>query len=175
MIADCTPKRDNLREGVSLFEFLRMTDIKSMSYGQFTNRSELIGYLSRARNVRNYDYFHIAGHGAEKIALEMPRGFILADEFPPLCFENKVVSFSACGLSNKIFMDTFFEVTGARAVVAAQNDVEFADAAIFHFLFYYLILHHGYTPIGAFDRTVDALCSPSRKGRVKGGWTYWLP
>ncbi len=71
-------------------------------------------------------------------------------------------------MSRMDFVSEFMETTGASRVIAPVYDVEFIDAAVWFINFYYLVLHHSFTPKGAFDRTDMNL-----SGKVKGGFQFW--
>jgi hypothetical protein len=173
-IMECIPRSDEYEEGEVLFRFLEMTDPKDIAIKEFTSRTAFINYLRRTRSLEGFNFVHISGHGApDWPALEMPHGYVRPEDFPDSCFEKKFVTFSACGLSRDAFISPFMEETGARAVVAPRKDVRFDDAAIWYLTYYYLMLHHRFTPSKAFDRVNDMLCYGPRRGRVKGGFEYW--
>ena len=173
-ILECTPKHE-YREGEVLFNFLNMTEPNALFIRDFTNKSKLLSYIRRKRNLAGFDLIHLSGHGVSKFVFELPRGFVSPDEFPDSCFEGMIVTISACGLSSKEFMNPFIERTKARGAIAPQNNVEFADAAIFYSYFYYLVMHHRFSPARALDTAKRLLCDMSGEGRVRGGWFYWIP
>ena len=176
LILECIPKSDEYEEGEVLHRFLSMTDAKDIGLRKITTKKEFLGYLRRPRNLDGFNFVHLSGHGEMKEgAFELPRGIVYPDEFPNNCFEGKRVTLSACGLSRDDFMTPFLDVTGARAAIAPRKDLRFDDASIWFMTFYYLMLHHRFTPAGAFDRANDMLCYGPRRGRVKGGFEYWYP
>jgi len=173
-ILECTPKCDH-REGEVLFNFLDMTEPDTLFIRDFTTKNEFLGYLRRKKNLDGCDVIHLSGHGDSYTnTFDLPQGRVLPDEFPKGCFEGKIVTLSACALARKQFMDPFIAVTKADYVIGPMYDVEFADAAIWYLNYYYLILHHNFTPVGALDRTNRMLCGSSQRGRVKGGWVQWV-
>jgi len=173
-IMECIPKSDEYEEGEVLFKFLEMTDPKDIAVKEFTTKTEFLGYLRRKRNLEKFNFIHLSGHGdIKRRAFEMPFGWIGPEEFPDSCFEGKRVALSACGLSRREFIDPFIETTGAKAVIAPRKDVRFDDAAIWYLTYYYLMLHHRFTSMGAFDRVNDTLCYGPRRGRVKGAFEHW--
>mgnify|MGYP001049738793 FL=1 len=173
-ILECIPKSDLYKEGEVLFNFLEMTDPKDIAIKDFSTKTAFLGYLRRRRNLEGYDFIHLSGHGDPRhCAFELPFGYVRPDEFPRSCFEGKRLALSACGLSRKDFVEPFMETTGARSVVAPRKDVRFDDAAIWYLTYYYLMLHHRFTPTGAFDRVNGTLCKGLRRGRVKGGFEFW--
>ncbi|MCU0859977.1 MAG: hypothetical protein MUE55_05280 [Thermoplasmata archaeon] len=173
-IMECIPKSDEYREGDVLFKFLEMTDPKDIAVKDFSTKSEFLGHLRRKRNLDGFNFIHLSGHGDPKrCAFELPLGLVAPDEFPPKCFEGRRVALSACGLSRREFIEPFMEATGAKAVIAPRKDVRFDDAAIWYLNYYYLMLHHRFTSMGAFDRVNDTLCYGPRRGRVKGAFEHW--
>jgi len=173
-IMECIPRSDEYEEGEVLFKFLEMTDPKDIAIKEFTSKTAFVNYLRRKRNLEGFNFFHLSGHGdPDGPALEMPQGSVHPEDFPESCFEKKFVTFSACGLSRDDFISAFMEVTGAKAVIAPRKDVKFDDAAIWYLTYYYLMLHHRFSPMKAFDRVNNMLCYGPRRGRVKGGFEYW--
>jgi hypothetical protein len=173
-IMECIPRSDEYEEGEVLFRFLEMTDPKDIAIKEFMSKTAFINYLHRKRNLEGFNFVHISGHGdSDRPALEMPYGYVHPEDFPDSCFEKKFVTFSACGLSREDFISPFMEATGARAVIAPRKNVQFDDAAIWYLTYYYLMLHHRFTPAKAFDRVNDILCYGPRRGRVRGGFEYW--
>jgi len=177
-ILECVPKNQAVKEGEVIFNFLEMTitGIGDVTMKDFVAKSELLRYLGRRRNLEGFDFVHLSGHGDmddDGVVFDLPNGQVHADEFPSGCFEGKSVTFSACALSRRDFMDSFLDTTSANAAVAPQNEVEFIDAAIWYLRFYYLVLHRGFTALGAYKRTMEELCDGPPKGRVKGGFDYW--
>ncbi len=173
-IMECIPRVDEYEEGEVLYRFLEMTDPKDIAMKGFSSKKQFTNYLRRSRNTEGFNFIHLSGHGdADRPALEMPYGYVGPEDFPDSCFEKKYVTFSACGLSRDDFVSPFMEVTGARAVIAPRKNVQFDDAAIWYLTYYYLMLHHRFSPVRAFDRVNDMLCFGPRRGRVKGGFEYW--
>lgn len=173
-ILECIPKSDVYKEGEVLFGFLEMTDPKDIAIKGFATKTAFLGYLRRRRNLEGYNFIHLSGHGDPRhCAFELPFGYVRPEEFPSSCFEGKRLALSACGLSRRDFIEPFMERTGAKSVVAPRKDVRFDDASIWYLTYYYLMLHHRFTPGGAFDRVNDTLCYGPRRGRVKGGFEYW--
>ena len=173
-ILECIPKSDEREEGEVLFRFLEMTDPKDIAIKEFTAKKEFLGYLRRKRSLQGFDFVHLSGHGApDRCAFELPFGYVGPEEFPRSCFEGKRVALSACGMSRREFVEPFMETTGAKAVIAPRKDVQFDDATIWYLNYYYLMLHHRFTSVGAFDRVNDMLCFGPRRGRVKGGFEHW--
>ena len=173
-IIECIPRSDEFEEGEVLYRFLEMTDPKEIAKKEFTSKTAFINYIRRNRNLEGFNFVHLSGHGdSERPALPMPHGYVRPEDFPDSCFEKKFVTFSACGLSRDDFISPFMEITGAKAVIAPRKDVRFDDAAIWYLTYYYLVLHHRFTPVKAFDRVNDMLCYGPRRGRVKGGFEYW--
>lgn len=173
-IMECIPKSDEYEEGEILFKFLEMTDPKCIAVKEFTAKNEFLRYLRRKRNLEGFNFVHLSGHGdTRRGAFELPFGWASPEEFPESCFEGKRVALSACGLSKRDFVEPFMDRTGAKAVIAPRKDVRFDDAAIWYLTYYYLMLHHRFTSLGAFERVNDMLCYGPRRGRVKGSFEHW--
>lgn len=173
-ILECIPKSDMYKEGEVLFGFLEMTDPKDIAIKEFTTKTGFLNYLRRKRNLEGFNFIHLSGHGApDRCAFELPFGYVGPEEFPDSCFERKRVALSACGMSRRDFIEPFMETTGAKSVIAPRKDVQFDDAAIWYLSYYYLMLHHRFTSMGAFDRVNETLCYGPRRGRVKGGFEHW--
>ncbi len=176
LILECIPKSESYEEGEVLFRFLNMTDPKDIALRNITAKREFLNYLRRPRNLEGFTFIHLSGHGDPKNdSFELPMGTVDADEFPDSCFEGKRVTISACGMSREDFMTPFLNVTGAKAAIAPKKDVRFDDASIWFLTFYYLMLHHRFTAMSAFDRANAMLCYGPRRGRVKGGFEFWYP
>jgi len=177
-IFECMPKSDRCNEGELLFNLLGMTvDVKhrgEVALKDLGSKTEFLRYMARKSIARRFDFIHLSGHGdPDGCAFRLPLGKVHPEEFPESCFQGRTVTFASCGLSRNGFMDEFMERTGAKAVIAPLNNVHFDDSAIWYAYFYYLVLHHGFTSWGAWDRTCRFLCDAPEKGRVKGGFQYW--
>jgi hypothetical protein len=175
-IIECMPISHNYEEGEVLFRFLKMTDPKDIAMKNITTKTEFLTYLRRKRSLDGFNFIHLSGHGDPKqCVFELPLGYVHPEEFPDSCFKGKTVTLSSCGLSRSDFMDPFMDITAAKAAIAPSKDVRFDDSAFWYLAFYYLMLHHRFTPVGAFDRVNEMLCYGPRRGRVKGGFEYWHP
>jgi hypothetical protein len=178
-IIECMPKSDGCKEGELLFNLLGMTiDVRSRGEvalkDDLVSKPEFLKYVARKSIARRFDFIHLSGHGdPDGCRFEVPRGKVRPEEFPEDCFKGRTVTFASCGLSRNGFMQGFLNRTGAEAAIAPLNDVDFDDSAIWYSYFYYLVLHHGFTPWEAFERTRRFLCDSPRNGRVKGGFQYW--
>lgn len=170
VMLECIPKGQEQDESEVLFQFLRMTlDGGDATKIDVAGKSDLLEVLAKDDDVASATYIHISAHGdGDEPALHLPRGKLGPSAFPEGCFKGKVVSLSACSLGRKAFMDEFIEQTGAKAVVAPTHDVLFPEAAIFFVNFYFLLLHDGMTPNGAFERVKRTMGT-----KVKGGFGYW--
>jgi len=177
LVIECVPRED-LYLGELLSKFLKETDVKELAYGVITNKSDLIEVLGTREFMRGYGHVHIVTHGTdgtEEPAIIMSRGIVYPEDFPVACFKGIFVTWAACGLSRKSFMEPFTQQTRPAGVIAPLKDVEFADAALFFLSYYYLVFRHHMTPFGAFDRVKNMLCYGPKKGRVKGDWIFWTP
>ena len=169
LIIECIPKCERLDESVVLSNFLGMTQPEKVNTKRIAGKTQFLNYLKRKADLNEFGYVHLSGHGdPENDRFDLASGYISPEEFPEQCFDGKVVTFSACGMSRSGFVDPFMNWTGAKHVIAPARDVAFVDAAVWYINFYYLVLHHGFTPRNAFDRTDDIL-----RGKAKGGFQYW--
>jgi len=129
----------------------------------------MLTYLKNKRDLQKFDFIHISAHGGDdNQSIELPQGNLRAAELPSGCFSRQTVALSACRMSRTDFICEFMEATGASHVIAPVNDVEFIDAAVWFINYYYLVLHHKYSPERAFERTNSIL-----KGKAKGGFQFW--
>jgi hypothetical protein len=169
LIIECIPKSEKFNESVVLSNFLRMTEPDAIHAHVIKSKSQLLKYLSSKRDLQKFDFVHISAHGGDDSeSIELPQGTLRPEELPEGCFSRQTVTLSACGMSRMDFISEFMETTGASRVIAPVYDVEFIDAAVWFINFFYLVLHHGFTPKGAFDRTDMNL-----SGKVKGGFQFW--
>jgi hypothetical protein len=169
LIIEGIPKSEKLNESLVLSNFLRMTQPERVKARRVTSKTEFLNYLRRKTDLAKFRYVHISAHGdPDNSRFELPSGFVSPEEFPVSCFKGKVVTISACSTSRVDFVDPFMDRTGAKHVIAPIYDVAFIDAAVWYINFYYLVLHHGFTPRNAFDRTDEIL-----RGKAKGGFQYW--
>ena len=179
LIIECIPKQDRgrqnkAREGMILFRFLTLpgTENLDIKHREFQNKKDLIKFLNREKNVENYGFVHLSGHGLKidkhTAVFELSRGVMDAHEFPEDCFWDQSVALSACELGQTVFVDPFIEQTGPADVIGPQKDVPFTDACVFWINYYYLVLEEGLTPKNAFEKTRTFL-----KKRMTGGFKYW--
>jgi hypothetical protein len=169
LIIECIPRSEKLNESLVLSNFLRMTEPDAIHTHLIKSKSQMLNYLKSKRDLQKFDSVHISAHGGEdNESINLPLGTIRPEELPEGCFSRQTVSLSACGMSRTDFVTEFMETTGASHVIAPVHDVAFIDAAVWYINFYYLVLHQGYTPKGAFDRTNWVL-----KGKAKGGFQFW--
>jgi hypothetical protein len=177
-VMECIPKIDDCREGQVLFDFLNMTLVVTnrgeVLEKDFSSKNEFLSYLRRKPNIKGCNFIHLSGHGdPDSRSFQLPAGDVHPEDFPKSCFKGRTVTFSACSLSRNDFMNDFLERTEAEAVIVPMNDVAFDDAAIWYAYFYYLVLHHGFTAEGAWNRSRRLLCEAPGKGQVRGGFQYW--
>ena len=173
LIIECIPKRDRAREGLILFNFLTLPDMECLDIGfvEFRKKKDLIKFLDRKKNTRDFDFIHLSGHGTvinkHTAVFELQRGLMEAYEFPDNCFCDQSVALSACQLGQTAFVDPFIEQTGPKAVIGPQKKVQFTDACVFWINYYFLVLQEGLTSKKAFEKTRTFL-----KKRMTGGFTY---
>ena len=173
LILECTPKQDMAREGMILFNFLTLPGLEDLDIKlrEFQNKKDLVKFLNQEKNVEDYEFVHLSGHGSvfdkHTAAFELPRGAMEAHEFPDNCFWDQSVALSACELGKTVFVDPFIEQTGPIEVIGPRKDVPFTDACVFWINYYYLVLQEGLTPKNAFGKTRTFL-----KKRITGGFKY---
>jgi len=169
-IIECIPKKDDMREGLVLAEFLHMTGVGAADYHGFTNRSELLAFLG-SDALLDYDSVHLSGHGVVDgghACFLLPRGKVYPEEFPEECFLGKTVAVSACGLGKTCFARPFKVQTGADVVIAPQREVLFVDAAVWFVNYYYRLSCRGVRPRTAYEQTEASL-----NGRVRGAFQFY--
>jgi len=169
LIIECIPRSEKLDESLILSNFLEMTEPDAIYTHTISSKSQMLNYLKSKRDLHKFDFVHISAHGGDdNESIDLPQGSLRPEEFPESCFSRQTVALSACSMSRTEFVSEFMDTTGASRVIAPLNDVEFIDAAVWFINFYYLLLHHDFTPKGALDRTNWIL-----KGKVKGGFQFW--
>ena len=173
LILECISRKERAREGMILFKFLTMPDMECLDIEliEFRKKKDLIKFLARKKNTRDFDFVHLSGHGSainkHTAVFELPKGIMEAHDFPNNCFCDKSVTLSACQLGRTAFVDPFIEWTGPTAVIGPQKKVQFTDACVFWINYYFLVLQEGFKPRKAFEKTRIFL-----KKRTKGGFTY---
>ena len=118
--------------------------------------------------AEDWDHVHISAHGEDHEFFCVGDDLVSAVDFPSDCFEDSVVTISACGLGRADFTRELSSQTGAKAIVAPLHDVEMTHAAMFYCLFYYLVVVAGMSSAGAFERTKVALDK-----KALGGFGYF--
>ena len=168
-IIECIPRSEKLNESLVLSNVLRMTEPDAIHTQAVKSKSQMLGYLRSKRDLLRFDFVHISAHGGDdNESIDLPQRSLRPEEFPEGCFSRQTVTLSACGMSRTDFVSEFMETTRASHVIAPVHDVQFIDAAVWFINLYYLVLHHKYTPEGAFERTNSIL-----KGKAKGGFQFW--
>lgn len=178
LIIECIPKVDKADEGLILHKFLKMTFVEYVHLVRRSSKQGLINYLKNKRDLDEFQFVHLSGHGAhgtryrpiigykEISVFQTPKGVLLPEDFPKGCFYKKTVTLSACSLGNKAFINKFMEQTSAAKVIAPCRDVHFGDASMWFTLFYYHALN-GSSLGTAFDQTEKAL------NHVRGSFQFW--
>lgn len=166
-IIECVPKKDDIKEGAMLFEFLKIA---------IPDRVELMHIKSKYNffdklNKNNSKIVHISCHGGTdnegNFCMVMPKGYISPDEFyesDHLRGRNVVIT--GCSLGRKDFADDFLERTKAESFIAPMNDITPLDSAMWCVNFYYLLLTKNYTFGKGFDYMKDNFY-------VKGAMQMW--
>ena len=150
-ILECIPKKEGMREGIILFEFLKMEIQEKVELKFIEGKNNFFDEL----NKNNFKIVHISCHGKynnENFCLQMPKGHIYPDQF----YENdhlkgRDVVITGCSIGRKDFAEAFLERTEAESLIAPMNDIEFLDSAMWCINFYYIILKKGYAFANAFD------------------------
>ena len=170
MIIEAIPRKDRLHEGRVLNEFMRMS-FEKVVLNRISYKKDLLTMLDDTRMINGFNYVHLSGHGdvtKKKAAFKCPYGWIVPDEFPCGCFEDRTVALSGCQLGKTAFIEPFMNQTEARNVIAPQRDVPFVDAAVWFVNFYYFALHHEKSSWTAFEMTNQHL-----RGRALGAFKFW--
>ena len=172
LVIEATPKKEQVKEGLVIYEFLNMTHPDLVCLEEFEGSNQLLNFLSSEQNLDGFDFIHLSGHGSvegDTAVFHLPKGHLYPDDFPESCFQNRVTTFSACEMGKKTFVDLFIYQTGAEVVIAPQRDVEYIDSAVWFLNFYYFALELGTQAITAFNWTQEHL-----KRRIRGGaFQYW--
>lgn len=167
LIIECVPRVDRADEMMVLQKFLQMTVPIKVHQIRRSSKEELVKYLANKRDLSDFQFVHLSGHGDGKFAFRTPKGSLYPEEFPKDCFLKKTVTISACALGNKDFITRFMSQTSAKRAIAPLKDVDFIDAALWFVCFYYHALHLGNKPKLAFNKTREAL------SHVKGAFSFW--
>jgi hypothetical protein len=163
------PQNEGRNEGAVLFEFLTMSDPGQVEGEDVTNKRDLVAALSDTKRLKKFSYVHISAHGDEEgVGLVLPRGVLRPDDVPAGCLRGKCLTLSACQCGRADFVMKLVERTEADIAIGPSRDVAHAEAAMFFAYFYFLVLHGGMTPFGAFSKARRDL---GRK--VRGGFSYW--
>ena len=150
-ILECIPKKEMMKEGLILFEFLKMEIPEKVEMKYIKGKNHFFDEL----NKNNFAIVHISCHGKYddgNFCLQMPNGYIYPDEFyDDDRLKGRDVIITGCSLGRKDFSKEFLERTEAKSLVAPMNDIEFLDAAMWCINFYYILLKKDYTFGKAFD------------------------
>ena len=63
LVIETIPKSTKADEGIILYKFLEMIELRPIKLVRFQGNRKLIKFLSEPKNLRNYDFIHISGHG----------------------------------------------------------------------------------------------------------------
>ncbi len=165
-ILECIPKKEMMKEGLILFEFLKMEIPKKVELKFIKGKNHFFDEL----NKNNFKIVHISCHGKYddgNFCLQLPNGYIYPDQF----YDNdhlkgRDVVITGCSLGRKDFAKEFLEKTEANSLVSPMNDIEFLDSAMWCINFYYVLLKKDYP----FDKAFDYM---KENFYVKGGMQMW--
>lgn len=165
-VLECVPKKEGMKEGIMLFEFLKMEIPEKVELKFVKGKNHFFDTL----NKNNFKIVHISCHGKYhngSFCMQMPKGYIHTDEF----YENdrlngRNVVITGCSLGKKDFAEEFLKRTGAESLIAPMDDIEFLDSAIWCLNFYYILLKKDYTFCKAFDYMKE-------KFYIKGTMQMW--
>lgn len=174
LILECSPQNEGMNEAIVLKEFIKMIDMADVdddvivNVYKATSRNKLINYLKNKRDLDDFEYIHLSGHGdGKKCIFFTPNGFLGPKDFPECCFCDATVTFSACELGRDKFAEPFMERTGAKYFIAPKNEVDFIDSAMWYTLFYYWALYKGKMPRTAYGFAEDGT------NVAKGSFQIW--
>lgn len=140
-IIECVSKKENLREGELLYQFLKMVIPDKVEFYQIQGKNDFIETLS----MNNSKVIHISCHGDSdddgNYFMKMPKGKFYPVEF----YENdglkgRNVLMTGCSLGHADFAKKFLEETQAESYIAPMNDINFEASAMWCVNFYYHLL-----------------------------------
>lgn len=148
---ECIPKKEGMKEGLILSEFLKMEISEKVELKFIKSKNHFFNIL----NKNNFKIIHISCHGKYhdgNFCMQMPKGHIYPYEF----YENdhlkgRNVVITGCSLGRKDFAKEFLDKTDAESLIAPMNDIGFLDSAMWCINFYYILLKKDYTFGNAFD------------------------
>ncbi|WP_157202289.1 hypothetical protein [Methanoplanus limicola] len=176
LFIECTPKKDDIREGIVLHEFLNMTDTGyrgRFELHEISSKNKLISLLEDKEYLKSFKGIHLSGHGTNeggRLGFKLPHGVLHPDEFPRGCFNDKIVGFSACDLGKIDFCRNLLGNTGFKCFIAPQRGVKFMDAAIWFLTLYYLYVGCNKQIWTAYNETNEKF-----NALVKGAFQYYEP
>jgi hypothetical protein len=166
LIIESVPKKQDLREGRILKEFLKMIIGKERVHlERVKGKKEFFRVISDY----NFKYIHISTHGyddAEVPYFSLPYGNVYPIDFPINSLKNKSVVFSGCYLGKKSFCDELYERTGFKEIIAPQREISFEDSVAFFVLLYYFIFKEKKTLKQAYKQTM-------KRFKVKGALKHY--
>ena len=166
-IIECVPKKDEIKEGAMLFEFLRMAIPDRVELKHIKGKNDFFNEL----NANNSKIIHISCHGniddEGNFCMVMPKGNIFPNEFYESDhLKGRNVVITGCFLGRKDFADEFLERTHAESLIAPMKELDFLDSAMWCVNFYYLLLTKGYTFAKGFTYMKENFY-------VKGAMSMW--
>ncbi len=137
-IIECIPKKDDMKEGAVLYEFLKMVIPNKIKYAYVKSKTDFFDEL----NTNNSKVVHISCHGNidcnEDFYMAMPKGKIYPDEFyNDDGLKGRNVVLTGCLLGRRDFAMKFLEETHAESIIAPMNEIYFHDSAMWCVNFYH--------------------------------------
>lgn len=168
-ILECVPQKDDLREGVLLYEFLNMVIPNKIKIHQVKSKNDFIDIL----HLNNSKIVHISCHGnidkEGNFYMMMPKGNFFPEElFEDDGLKGRNVVLTGCSLGRAGFAKQFLEETQAESLIAPMNDIEFADSAMWCVNFYYHLLSRNSFSL---DRSYNYM---SEKFYIPGAMKLWI-
>ncbi|MDW7776264.1 MAG: hypothetical protein SCH39_08030 [Methanosarcinales archaeon] len=137
-IMECVPKKDNLREGKLLYEFLNMLIPDRIDLLQIKSKNDFLDRLYE----NNSKVIHISCHGdtnnEDNFCMLTANGNIYPDELDEDSgLRGRNVVITGCLLGRTGFAKEFLENTQAKSLIAPMNEIRFRNSAMWCANFYY--------------------------------------
>ena len=161
-IIECVPRKENLREGALLYEFLNMVIPEKIEFDHVVGKNAFFDTLSE----NNSKIVHISCHGDiddnGEFCMLMPKGKIYPDEFyDDDGLKGRHVVITGCLLGRAGFAKEFLDETQAESLIAPLHKIEFYDSAMWCVNFYYhLLTRSSFSSSKSFDYMSDNFYVP---------------
>ncbi|MCX9088131.1 MAG: hypothetical protein OIN90_11290 [Candidatus Methanoperedens sp.] len=152
-IIECVPEEKEKREGIILYEFLRM--ILPRDRIDFSPVRNFNGFRNAVVN-NNYNVIHISCEGVEdegELCIHLPVGKpVHSDEFCETShLKGRYMVITGCELGRGEFAKKLKERTHAKTIIAPKKTIPFEDSAMWCVNFYYYHLLTGKSFAESYD------------------------